>query len=93
MSKSMIQLRHTDRKARERVDIEFPIRVRVISRTPKAVLAEPLRKHHHGCYVPRLWIPRTTVPETVPDQEDIVTVTVPMWLWEKNARPEPPQET
>ncbi len=86
----MITLRHTNRlRGRQRVDIEFPTRVRIVSRTPKAVLAEPLRTHRHGCYVPRLWIPRSVFPEPIHFNQSIVTLTIPMWLWEKNARPEP----
>lgn len=90
MSKFLIELRGTDpARARQRVGIEFPVRIRIISRTPKAVLAELLRKRRHGCYVPKLWIPRSAVPEVIANDVNIVIVTIPSWLWEKNARPDP----
>lgn len=84
----MIELRGTNRVTfRKRIGIEFPVRVRIVKRTSKAILAIPLRKRRHGAYVPRLWIPLWCFPGPV--DEDVVTATMPMWLWEENARPEP----
>lgn len=87
----MITLRHTNRVdfMRQRVGIEFPVRVKIVSRTPKAILAKPLRRHRHGCYVPELWIPRSMLSEPLHDGRDVIRVVMPLWLWEKNARPEP----
>ena len=86
----MIELRYTNRlRGRERVGIDFPVRVRIVSRTSKAVLVVPLRKRRHGCYVPRLWIPLASIHEPIHVDVDLVTLTIPMWIWERNSRPEP----
>ena len=86
----MIELRGTNRVTfRKRIGIEFPVRVRIAKRTSKAILAIPLRKRRHGAYVPKLWIPRSMLSEPLHEDVDVVTVTMPMWLWERNAKPEP----
>ena len=87
----MIELRRTNKLSfRKRIGIEFPVRVRIVKRTSKAILAIPLRKRRHGCYVPELWIPRSMLSEPLHDDQDVTWVEMPMWLWEENTRPEPP---